>query len=658
MSFIVSKLFVPIKTAELIWQDELPFSLLINDFFCKRDDLVKAKECFIDGNKLIQRWLNLNENVSFVIAETRFGSAVNFLLIWNLWLKYAPKTARLHYISSEISPLKPDDLKRCLALWPELAEQANSLLAAYPSLTPGYHYLQFEHGRVNLTLMLGDAESCFKEQLICGDPKLESQLRFSFVDAWFLNGSNFGQTESVDLLHTIGLLSHPGSTLVTSSTTTAEQTIKAAGFQIKKDKDQLQAEFNQHSFTFNNKRRTPWHASHPNKIKVRKAIVIGGGLAGCYTAHALAKRGWQVSLLDKYPAVGQGASGNRQALLYPKLSAYESPLNVFMLTAFLFAIRAYSALLKINNIGKLSGLIQLAYNEKERVSQADLQQWLVNYPELASLKTTEQISELAGITINNSGLLIPHSGWLDSQALCQMLKQTPGINWRPDTKVTELIRIDNHWQIAGEKADVVVLANGYQAANFPESAHLLLKAIRGQMTSIAATEESQQLKLPLCADGHVLPAQNNMHAIGASYHSGSSDKTIYTQDAIDNLHKLVKMPTEHCWSQEVKDNWVGIRGATSDYLPLVGPAPIESDFKIQYASLASNAKRWLPKSGSYYPGLYFCAAFGSRGLTTIPLSAEWLAAQINNEPSFIPRTMIQSLSPARFLIKTVIRAKK
>ncbi len=52
---------------------------------------------------------------------------------------------------------------------------------------------------------------------------------------------------------------------------------------------------------------------------------------------------------------------------------------------------------------------------------------------------------------------------------------------------------------------------------------------------------------------------------------------------------------------------------------------------------------------------FVCSGFGSRGLTTIPLCTEWLAAFINNEPSNLPRTMVQSFSPARFLRRKIIR---
>ena len=134
------------------------------------------------------------------------------------------------------------------------------------------------------------------------------------------------------------------------------------------------------------------------------------------------------------------------------------------------------------------------------------------------------------------------------------------------------------------------------------------------------------------------------------------DKASFSDDDMENLSLLAKITTEIAWSNEIKANWVGIRAATTDYLPLVGPVPDAKIFKARFASLAANSKRWLPVSGAYLPGLFLCAGFGSRGLTAIPLAAEWLASLINNEPSQISQTMVQSLAPARFLLKEIIKS--
>ncbi|KTC86743.1 bifunctional tRNA (5-methylaminomethyl-2-thiouridine)(34)-methyltransferase MnmD/FAD-dependent 5-carboxymethylaminomethyl-2-thiouridine(34) oxidoreductase MnmC [Legionella brunensis] len=657
--------FVPIETANLSWRDGLPFSTKFDDiYFSTEGGLQETEHVFVTGNRLIERWQALSSD-AFIIAETGFGSGLNFLLTWSLWLKYAPASTRLYFISCEKFPLTKTDLARCLNLWPELQEQAKSLLADYPILTPGFHHLSFAEGRVNLTLMLGDAISCFNELLICGDAPLESKLRSNHVDAWFLDGFAPAKNEAMwseNLFHTIGLLSKPGTTLATfSAASLVKKNLEMMGFLVSKVKgfgrkrDMIVANFKGIQGSIRAKFRiTPWHATTLTKTTHKRAIILGAGLAGCYAANALAKRHWQVTLIDAEDNVGCGASGNEQAVLYPKLSSYQSPLTQFMLAAFLFATRYYKRLLAEYPLGELSGILQLAFNEKETLAQASLDSWLSAYPELGRLVNNEQASELAGVPLKTNGLFIPLSGWLNSQTLCQLLSQYPGIQFVPKTIIKELNFEQELWHADAHTADVLIIANGYQAAQFPQTQYLPIKPIRGQMTQIESNEASDKLKIPLCGDGHVLPAHNRTHAIGATYHLGSTDKTHDVTDDQKNLVRLEKI-AQLAWSKELKSNWAGIRGATTDYLPVVGPVPTELEFYQRFATLKSNAKRWLPFPGAYYPGLYLCAGFGSRGLTTVPLAAEWLASLINNEPFFLPRTLIQALSPARFLRKTIIR---
>ncbi|KTD08207.1 bifunctional tRNA (5-methylaminomethyl-2-thiouridine)(34)-methyltransferase MnmD/FAD-dependent 5-carboxymethylaminomethyl-2-thiouridine(34) oxidoreductase MnmC [Legionella jamestowniensis] len=664
----MSSPFIPIETAKLSWCNGLPVSVEFDDiYFSTEGGLQETEHVFIKGNRLLERWQVLPDD-RFVIAETGFGSGLNFLLTWSLWMQHAPASARLYFISCEKFPLTKEDLGRCLDLWPQLKNEAQALLAEYPVLTPGFHHLSFNNGRINLTLMLGEATSCFNELLICGVEPLESQLRTQYIDAWFLDGfapAKNAAMWSEDLFRCIGLLSRLGTTLATfSAAGEVKKKLQQVGFNVQKLKgfgrkrDMITAEYiHQPDHVMGPFRVTPWHAAIPQRIIRKKAIVIGAGLAGCYMAYALSKRQWDVILIDGQNEVGRGASGNQNAVIYPKLSSYQSPLTLFMLMAFLFATREYKKLLGEHPIGELCGILQLAFNDKERLAQASLDSWLSIYPELGSLVDSKQASNLAGISLDTNGLFIPLSGWIDSRALCQLLINQPGIQFIPNTVIDRLNLEGNRWHADSYSAEVLVIANGYQAAQFPETNFLPLKAIRGQMSDIESNQHSQCLKIPVCGDGHILPARNGMHAVGATYHLGVAHDHYDAMDDLANLLRLQKIAPHLNWPKQTKNSWCGIRGAMTDYLPAVGLVPNALEFNQQFATLKTNAKRWLPIAGSYYPGLYLCAGFGSRGLTTIPLAAEWLAASINQEAFFLPRTLIQALSPARFLRKAIIRKK-
>lgn len=666
----MSNLFVPIKKAELEWREDLPISVHYNDVYHSSEGGIdQSLHVFVHGNNLIQRWQSFAKNVPqvFTVGETGFGTGLNFLLCWHLWELYAPSSCRLHFISCEKHPFSLADLTRSLALWPQLGKQAEQLIASYPILTPGYHHLSFDEGRVTLTLMLGDVLECYEQLLICGEPQLEKELRTSYVDAWYLDGFAPKKNKSMwsdSLIKVIAMLSQENTTFATyTAAGSVKKSLNDHGFIVEKRKGfgpkrhMICGRFAHLTQQKTTKRHTPWHVSKPEKNSNHSAVIIGAGLAGCFTAYSLAKRGWNVTLIDELNEVGKGASANQHAVLFPKLSAYSAPLTQFMLTAFLYSVRIYQFILNQTKLGELNGALLLAYNDKEEAAQASLHSWLHHYPELGILVEKEQTSELSGLSLSQAGLFIPLSGWINSPALCQFLVNRPGISLLTNRTVTHLV-FDRRWIVNDLETDVLILANGYKLNSFKETEYIPVKPIRGQMTAISATQQSTRLKVPLCAEGHVLPALNDIHHVGATYELNSSMAKIKKEDDLTNLTKLKQLTSDVLWSDTVTHSWSGVRASTPDYLPLVGKIANAERFLEQYARLEKNAKHWIPQAGPYYPGLYACAGFGSRGLTSIPLCAEWLASLINEEQSCIPRNLQHALSPVRFLRKNIIRGKK
>lgn len=660
--------FIAINTAELTWQDGNPLSSQFDDvYFSKAGALDEARHVYIEGNRLPQRWQQLAglTEKHFVIAETGFGTSLNFILTWHLWKQYAPDNAKLFYFSCEKYPLSRNDLKQCLQLWPQLKQEAQALLQQYPVLTPGFHYQQWEQDRVHLILLLGDAQDLLSELLCCGDGVLESKIRPFFVDAWFLDGFSVAKNPKLwdkALIDTLARLSTEGTTIASYTVAdTAKQALTEAGFSLKKtpcfglERDSLTGELTAINPHFNKgKRSTPWHVHKPFVAKTKTALIIGAGLAGCFNAHALARRGWHVTLLEKADGIASGASANPQTVLFPQLSAFRSPLNVFMLQSYLYAQDCYRQLMLKRCFGDLSGSLQLAYNKKQATILSSLQPWLAHYPELGVLVDAQQASQLAGIPLTMGGVFFPASGWINSPQLCQYLIKSMPINYVANAAISCLNYEGDTWYAGEHEGQVVVIATGFSANQFQQTAYLPLKQIRGQMTVIASNESSAKIKIPLCASGHVLPGFQGTHYLGATYQSGITDVHCTEQDDLENLKKLDVISDSLPWSKQIIDSWAGIRAATPDYLPLVGAVAEEKGFKHLYQGLATNAKRWVAETSKVYPGLYLCAGFGSRGVTTIPLCAEWLAAIINNEPSFLPRAMEQSLAPARFLRKQII----
>jgi tRNA 5-methylaminomethyl-2-thiouridine biosynthesis bifunctional protein len=315
----------------------------------------------------------------------------------------------------------------------------------------------------------------------------------------------------------------------------------------------------------------------------------------------------------------------------------------------------YRDLLKKCPIGHLGGVLQLAYHEKERSHQSNLAHWLSLYPSLGKIVDKKEASIIAGIPISNSALFLPLSGFINIPALCKSLVHCDEITWIGGCKIDQIAYADGLWHLCDEKAPVLILANGFSASSFKETAHLPLKPIRGQMTTIKVSDQSAQLKVPLCADAHILPAINGCHDLGATYYQDNDSNLAMPEDDALNMSKLSAISDQILWSDEVIDQWVGVRAAAPDYLPMIGPVADKDRFKEQYQAMQGDPKRFIQTASDCYPGLYIAAGFGSRGLTSIPICADWLASIIHGDPTNCTRSMMQSLSPSRFLRRELIR---
>ncbi len=371
--------------ADLEWDEQgQPLSKSFGDiYFSKTDGLAETRHVFLQHNQLSERWQELADNDFFVIGETGFGSGLNFLAAWDLWLKTAPTSAQLHFVSVEKFPLHKHDLQKSLALWPELDFLSAQLIDAYPCFAGcGFHRLAFMQGRIKLTLIINDAIEGFTQLLASTHPLF---MRSGFkVDAWFLDGfapAKNPQMWSDELFSAIANLSHLQTTAATfSAAAIVKNGLKKAGFSIEKVKgfgrkremvkaklateplipDATEFEYKGSFSPY----PVPWTISANQTDYSEKTVtIIGGGISGCHTARALAERGWQVTLIERHHELAQEASGNPQGAVYAKLSMLNEAQAAFNLHALQFALHYYANLWP--EIGQQSGLLQLAYDAAE-----------------------------------------------------------------------------------------------------------------------------------------------------------------------------------------------------------------------------------------------------------------------------------------------------
>ncbi|TFY93180.1 bifunctional tRNA (5-methylaminomethyl-2-thiouridine)(34)-methyltransferase MnmD/FAD-dependent 5-carboxymethylaminomethyl-2-thiouridine(34) oxidoreductase MnmC [Pseudomonas nabeulensis] len=652
----------PITHAQLDWDDQgRPHSRVFDDvYFSDKSGLEETRYVFLEQNRLQERFAALPVGGRLVIGETGFGTGLNFLCAWQLFEQHAVPGARLHFVSVEKYPLSHADLQRALSLWPELQPFAEQLLAQYIAIHPGFQRLVLDNGRVTLTLLIGDA----LEQL----PQLDAQ-----VDAWFLDG--FAPAKNPDmwtaeLFAKLARLAAPGSTISTfTSTGWVRRLINAAGFKMKRTPgighkwEILRGEFiGWPEDAAPPPAVKPWFARPAPVTGERKALVIGGGLAGCATAASLAARGWQVSLLERHNALAQEASGNPQGVLYLKLSAHGTALSQMIVAGFGHTRRLLEHLHRgVDWEG--CGVLQLAFDAKEGQRQAQLAEAFA--PDLLHLLDRDQAQARAGIALDHGGLFFPEGGWVHPPALCEWQADQPGVTVLPHHDVLDLRQADGQWQAwDGERllasAPVVVLAGAAEVQRFTE---LPLKRIRGQITRLPQTAASVALATVVCAEGYVAPPRLGEHTLGASFDFKSDDLTPTAADHAGNLAMLSDISQDlaqrlgaSTLEPATLQGRAAFRCTSPDYLPIVGPLADAVAFADAYAVLRKDARHAPDTPCPWLDGLYVNSGHGSRGLITAPLSAELLTAWLDNEPLPLPRSVAEACHPNRFAVRALVRS--
>ena len=654
-----------LPNAQLDWDDQgRPHSRVFNDvYFSDTSGLEETRYVFLEQNRLQERFAALPAGGRLVIGETGFGTGLNFLCTWQLFEQHAVAGARLHFVSVEKYPLSHADLQRALALWPELQPLAEQLLAQYIAIHQGFQRLVLDNGRVTLTLLIGDA----MEQL----PQLDAQ-----VDAWFLDG--FAPAKNPDmwtaeLFAELARLAAPGSTISTfTSTGWVRRLINAAGFKMKRTPgighkwEILRGEFlGWPAETPQPAVAKPWFARPPVLNGARRALVIGGGLAGCASAASLAARGWHVSLLERHAGLAQEASGNPQGVLYLKLSAHGTALSQMIVSGFGHTRRLLEHLQRgVDWDG--CGVLQLEFDAKEAERQAQLAQAFS--PTLLHLLDQNQAQARAGVGLEHGGLFFPEGGWVHPPALCQWQANQAGIQVHAHSEVLELRKVDDQWQAwDGDRllasAPVVVLAGAADIKRFAASAALPLKRIRGQITRLPLTVGSQALATVVCAEGYVAPARLGEHTLGASFDFTSDDLTPTAAEHAGNLDLLQAISPDLAQrldattlAPQTLEGRAAFRCTSPDYLPIVGPLANALAFDQAYAALRKDARCTPQVDCPWLDGLYINSGHGSRGLITAPLSGELLAAWLNDEPLPLPRSVAEACHPNRFALRALVRS--
>lgn len=661
--------------AKISWQASTPVSVQFDDFYFSTDDGInESRYVYLQANQLPERFSEGPIERPFIVAETGFGSGLNFLLTWQAWRQHEKAKRPLHYFSIEKFPLSEEDLSKALSCWPELSSLVDQLLDQYPALIKGSQSLEFESNQVRLSLLFGDVET-------------DLQKTSFYADTWFLDGFSPKKNPemwSEDFFNLIAQRSKHGTHFSTfTSASIVRQRLKAADFQVEKQEGfgkKREMLFGQYTCPAERKHKTSlpnWYFPANDDVSTASvgqcgvdydAAIIGSGLSGLNTAYELAQQGLRVCLIDSKSGPVQEASGQSQLAMYAKLPTEANKLFRFTVQALSDSVRFYHQIQSSNaefNTEQFwfqTGLLQLAWCKKELEKQTRFLNSIDLPSDIIRGVDASFAADVSGLDIDAPGLWFEQAGWLNPKIFAKYILRHPLIDTRYNTEV-ETLRFSpeqDAWTICASngatevRANHVIMATANNTKGFHHFKHLPTKPLRGQVTSLYS-KELQASKTVVCGEGYLCPAVNNWHHFGATFDLEEQQAIVKAEDTEKNINSIQNwlpgwLNEQHINPSEINSS-AGLRCTSPDYLPIVGRAPIAESMIQDFAKLRVDSNACQNTPGHYYPKLYVNVGHGSKGLMTTPLAAKIIRYHIcGGLPPCLDEHLLM-LSPTRFLIK-------
>ena len=648
-------------------QENTPVSDKFDDvYFSNQDGLAETHYVFLEGNQLWERWVNYQE-AYFVIAETGFGTGLNFFAVTSLFREFRQKypdspLKHLYFISFEKYPLPLDTLQQAHLAYPQFSHLAQHLQQHW--LNPIQGCYRFHFDETTLDLWFGD----IAENL----PQLGDYMNGK-IDAWFLDG--FAPSKNPDMWNEqlyqqmFRFTKLQGTFATFTAASAVRKGLENAGFNIKKRKgfgkkrECLSGQKTHEKLTALS---TPWFHSQPANLSKQDIAIIGGGIASLCTAISLIKRGAKITIYCEDEQTALNASGNKQGAFYPQLSDDNERNIRFYIHAFAYGHQflQWAIQQQIEFEHEFCGVALCAYNEKTESKLNKITELNLPSDLYQSLNQTE-LSEKVGLPLPFGGAFIPQGAWLAPRQLVQhafAFLEKQGVQIKTSQKVTALSQTENGWQIttAENKTfchEVVVLANGHKLTEFEQTQKLPLYPVRGQVSQIPTSEKLLKLKTVLCYDGYLTPVDQakTSHCIGASHVRDNATHEFSLTEQQENQQKIQQNIPEE-WTKEVDTSGnlarIGVRCSVRDLTPMMGAVPPFSAQQTQYQNLFNLRRRKQPiEQAENYPNLYLIGALGSRGLTSAPFLGETLASLIYGEPLPMSEDLIHNLMPNRSWVR-------
>lgn len=682
-----------------------PCSSEYDDLYFSNDNgMAETDYVFIQGNNLHSRWL-AHENAFYCIAETGFGTGLNFLYTAFLFEKFVQAHPQhvlkhLYFISTEKHPIKKETLTKILIQFESLKPYCDLLLSVYPDSSHGVHRRHITQN-ICLDLHYGDAKTSLADI---------KSLKEGVVDSWFLDG--FAPSKNPDMWHSslFSEVARLSKAKANFATFTAAGIVKRGlaehGFLISKrkgfgrkrdmlvgvyDKDaSFQAASLKQYPAEHCKNQAPYYYRHSinlesdtriqqEKSKL-KVSIVGNGIAGAITALKLVQLGVSVDIFWRGSNPADGASGSPVGGFYPQLNAQMNTASQIQLQSFYYAQHFYQALSQLAEFEHAwCGALQIAFNDNTQERLNKIIENKIWPSSVVRYVSAEQASELANIDLPYDCLYLPNAGWISPQSMinaCLKVAEKTGLlnlfshsEFIENSHVSEgnvsfSVKHNKASQVKHYDSNALIFTAGFGSTDlsFP---HVPLRLVRGQVEMITSNCALRPLSTLLCHKGYFTPAVQGMHAMGSTYIKEDTNCEVRTTETQLNLALHQRSLNKVDWLPSLSDAVqakqsyarASVRCSTPDHLPVVGSVPASEqiqELKELYKALP-NHRYPVP---SVQENVFMLTGLGSRGLTTAPLLAEILVCQILGRPLPLNGKLLDALMPNRFLIRDLIRQQK
>jgi glycine oxidase len=339
-------------------------------------------------------------------------------------------------------------------------------------------------------------------------------------------------------------------------------------------------------------------------------IVIGAGIVGCAVGYKLAARGAGVHLLDMRD-VGQGATRASAGVLCPHIEGHDAALlqlgtrSLAMYDEFV-AHASHDARRSIEY--RRTGTLEVALTDEEATRLAALASRHtsggVEHQFLDARDARELEPQLSDRV--RGALLVPSHGYvgvtdftnaLAAAAAAHGATMEKGVTVRQVASARNGVRVTTDKETLG--ADVVVVAAGSWSSGIGLGpTHPPVKPIRGQLLQMEFAKPPAS-RVVWGSGCYLVPWENGSLLVGATVEDVGFDESSTVegvQGLLDCASELVPS-TRNAKLHEVR---VGLRPATSDDLPIVGPS-------------------------SSVPGVFFATGHYRNGVLLAPFTAQVVA---------------------------------